>query len=85
MAERNELFDLAVARALDYTQRLNLNLQNADELTKGLELWYLKTRFAYRILLEDVVKVLQTHPDKNYKWQGGENGHWVKYSRLQNN
>jgi hypothetical protein len=85
MPGRNELFDLAVARALGYTQRLNLNLQDADELTKGLELWYLKTRFAYRILLEDIIKVLQTYPDKNHKWQGGKNGHWIKYSGLRRN
>jgi hypothetical protein len=79
MPERNELFDLAITRALDYAQRLNLNLQDADELKRGLELWYLKTRFAYRIPLEDVLKVLQTHR-KNHQWQGGKKGHWIQFN-----
>ncbi len=79
MSQRDELFDLAVARALDYTQRLNLNLQDAYELTKGLELWYLKTRFAYRISLEDIVSILQTHLGKNHKWQGGKDGQWINH------
>ena len=79
MSERNELFDLAVAQALEYAQRLNLNLQNADELSKGLELWYLKTRFAYRIPLEDIVSILQTCPGQNHRWQGGKAGQWINH------
>jgi hypothetical protein len=78
MSERNALFDLAVARSLEYAQRLKLNLDNPDELQKGLELWYLKTRFAYRISLPEIVHVLHSYPGNNTVWQGGKKGHWVK-------
>ncbi len=79
MSERHELFDLAVARALEYAQRLNLNLHDVLELSNGLELWYLKTRFAYRILLEDIINILQTHPGQDCHWQGGKDGQWINY------
>jgi hypothetical protein len=78
MSERNELFDLAVTRALEYALRLNINMHNAKELTRGLELWYLKTRFAYRIPLSDIIKVLQIYPGANTIWQGGKNGQWLE-------
>jgi hypothetical protein len=78
MSERNELFDLAVARALEYALRLKLNMDSTDDLQKSLELWSLKTRFAYRISLAKVVSVLQRYPGENSVWQGGKNGQWVK-------
>jgi hypothetical protein len=77
MSERNELFDLAIARALEYAQRLKLNLNNPDELQKGLERWYLKTRFAYRISLLDIIQVLQICPSHSAIWQGGKDGQWI--------
>lgn len=76
MAERDKLFELAVARALSYTQKLGLNLQS-DAQTKDLEPWYLKTRFAYRIPLDDIIRVLQTYPGQNHHWKGGKDGTWV--------
>jgi hypothetical protein len=78
MSERDKLFDLAVARALDYATRLKLDLHDATELKTGLELWYLKTRFAYRVPLEDIINILQTCPEKHYQWQGGKHGQWIK-------
>jgi hypothetical protein len=72
---RASLFDLAVERALSYTKGLNVALQNEEELKKSLEVWYLKTRFAYRISLDDVVEVLQRYPGQG-SWSGGEDGTW---------
>ncbi len=74
------LFDLAVNRALLYSRRLGLPLEETEQgegLRVGLEPWYLKTRFAYRIPLEKVVKALQRYPGDDYYWTGGENGRWV--------
>src|SRR5690606_33709722 len=60
---RDELFDLAVERALAYAQRLALDFGSAERLREGLELWYLKTRFAYRVPLGDVVTALLAYPE----------------------
>ena len=72
---RDALFDLAVNRALSYALRLGLPLEDDKALYGGLELWYLKTRFAYRIPLDDVVATLQSYPGKG-SWQGGQEGSW---------
>lgn len=76
---RDELFDLAVNRAHTYARRLALDRGSASKLTAGLEVWYLKTRFAYRIPLEQVVAVLVAHGDTGpaARWQGGKEGEWV--------
>jgi hypothetical protein len=79
MVARDALFDLAVERALSYTQSLNIASQNKEELHKRLEVWYLKTRFAYRIPLDDMLKVLQTYPGTGV-WTGGKNGTWQNLS-----
>ena len=68
------LFDLAVNRALVYARRLGLE---GEGLRAGLEPWYLKTRFAYRVPLEEVVGALQSYPGGDHYWMGGENGRWV--------
>lgn len=76
---RPELFDAAVNKALSYALRLGLPLGNRDKLRTGLELWYLKTRFAYRIPLETVVETLRHIPSTetaNYTWHGGRGGSW---------
>jgi hypothetical protein len=73
--ERNALFDLAVNRSLSYLQSLGIDPQHKDEARQRLELWYLKTRFAYRISFDDVVEVLQTYPGTG-SWSGGKNGSW---------
>ena len=74
---RTELFDTAVNKALTYTLRLGVPLDDPDKLTSGLELWYLKTRFAYRVPFDDVLEVLSRCPDSNHRWTGGQSGHWV--------
>lgn len=75
---RDALFDLAVNRALTYARRLGVALDDAAALQAGLELWYLKTRFAYRIPLEEVVVALQTNPGGSYFWRGGHAGGWQR-------
>jgi hypothetical protein len=72
---RDSLFDLAVERALSYTKSLNVSTQNKEGLKNHLELWYLKTRFAYRIPLDDIVEVLQRYPGQG-TWSGGKDGSW---------
>jgi len=77
---RDELFDLAITRANTYARRLALDFGTAARLTAGLEVWYLKTRFAYRIPLEQVVAVLVAHGDAEptTEWRGGPQGGWVE-------
>lgn len=74
---RPELFDAAVNRALTYALRLGVPLTDQGELRRGLELWYLKTRFAYRVPLNDVLAALGRCPDVSYSWRGGADGGWL--------
>ena len=76
---RDELFDLAINKALGYVKRLGVEPQTVtdDVLKNKLELWYLKTRFAYRIPLSDIIATLQSY-EEQHVWQGGKNGSWVK-------
>lgn len=79
---RVELFDLAVARALTYARRLGLPLNDAAAVRAGLELWYLRTRFAYRVPLDEVVAVLGTYPGgEGVEWLGGPGGAWSEQAR----
>lgn len=52
-----------------------------ETLRIGLEPWYLKTRFAYRVPLEQVVTALEALPPgadaRRARWDGGPDGHWV--------
>ena len=73
---RDALFDLAINRSLVYAERLGALGQDRERLRGGLELWYLKTRFAYRIPLETVVEVLQMYPGGEHYWMGGQGGEW---------
>ena len=57
--------------------RLGLPLDDPEKLRGGLEVWYLKTRFAYRVPLNDVLVVLGTCPDVSYSWHGGADGGWL--------
>ena len=79
---RETLFALAVNRALSYSLRLSLSFEDAENLSRGLELWYLKTRFAYRIPLAEVVSTLQTYPGEGYFWHGGRTGGWQQEAPL---
>lgn len=76
-APRPELFDAAVSRALSYALRLGVPLSDEAKLRAGLEVWYLKTRFAYRIPLADVVTVLAQYPGPDHRWRGGAEGRWL--------
>lgn len=73
--ERDALFDLAVNRSLSYAKSIGLELKNKEKLQEELELWYLKTRFAYRIPLDDLTQVLESYPGTG-TWTGGKNGMW---------
>ncbi len=60
--QRAELLALAVTRAATYLDRLRPGWRQAPpppaETAGLLELWYLRTRFAYRVPLEEVVAAL---------------------------
>lgn len=75
---RRDLFDLAVNRAAEYADRLGLLRPGADaaSLHGGLELWYLRTRFAYRVPLDAVIEALRTRPGPDSAWEGGPGGGW---------
>lgn len=77
---RSELFDLAIERADTYLSRLRpgweLTEPNAAELAATIELWYLRTRFAYRVPLEEVVATLLSKPAVDAVWHGGPSGGW---------
>jgi len=71
------LFNAAVNKALSYAVRLGLPLDDPKKLRAGLELWYLKTRFAYRVPLTDVLGALGSCPDASHTWKGGAAGRWL--------
>lgn len=77
---RDALFDLAVNRALVYGKRLGLVpvIPETPRLQEGLRAWYLRTRFAYRIPLEEVVSRLERYPGEGHYWTGGPDGTWVE-------
>ena len=82
--ERAELFDLAVARADAYLRRARRPPSNAPaDLRAALEVWALKTRFASRIDLDAVARVLAARPPDpedpaapRPRWRGGPSGVW---------
>jgi hypothetical protein len=43
----------------------------------AIELWYLKTRFAYRIPLDEVITALLGWPGDRATWTGGGDGGWA--------
>ncbi len=77
---RTPLFDLAVNRALRYLERLGTlaRTRDADKLRADLGAWYTRTRFVYRIPLNDVVATLQHYPGPGYHWAGGREGAWIR-------
>lgn len=75
---REALFDLAVNRALSYALKLELPLNDLEGLRSGLEPWYLKTRFAYRIKLASILTALQSYPGQGHYWTGGSDGSWQR-------
>jgi hypothetical protein len=76
---RVALFDLAVERAGTYLERSRVPLGgDRAALRRALEVWYLKTRFASRVDLDEVVEALAQRPDgSGWRWQGGRHGRWL--------
>jgi hypothetical protein len=70
MAEHatNAIFDLAVNRAAAFVRGAGANA--------SLEVWQTRTRFASRVNLGLVRAALETKPDGDWFWQGGEAGTW---------
>lgn len=88
LSARDELFDQAVNRAAEYASRLALPFDDVGKLRAGLELWYLKTRFAYRAPFEEVLEALARRPDaavdsapNALEWRGGPGGAWRSVTR----
>jgi uncharacterized protein YjiS (DUF1127 family) len=75
---RAALFDLAVARADAYLRRARTPRSTAPaDLRRALEAWALKTRFASRFELDDVVRALAARPPEGEaRWRGGPTGGW---------
>jgi hypothetical protein len=75
---REELFDLAVNRALAYARRTRALERTGDaaSLARALELWVLRTRFAYRLDLLEVATRLREAPPGEVHWSGGPGGGW---------
>jgi hypothetical protein len=71
MAEHaaNAIFDLAVNRAAAFVRGAGPNA--------SLEIWQTRTRFASRVNLELVRAALETKPDGEHFWIGGETGAWI--------
>jgi hypothetical protein len=82
-AGRDALFDLAVARADAYLRRARRPAtSDATDLRRALEPWALKTRFAFRIDLDELVSALAARPTDAtagaLRWRGGRGGGWVR-------
>lgn len=76
---RSELFDLAMNRALAYARRTRALERSADvrSLARELELWQLRTRFAFRLDLDAIAARLLAAPATgDVHWQGGPDGGW---------
>lgn len=75
---REELFDLAVNRALAYARGTRALERAADDaaLQRELELWVLRTRFAYRVDLGEVARRVRQAPRGDVHWAGGPSGAW---------
>jgi len=71
---RDALFELAVNRAFDVAARLGGEGEEARR--RALEVWYLKTRFAYRVPFEAVMEALASRPGGDVHWEGGADGGW---------
>jgi hypothetical protein len=79
-AHRAALFDLAVERAATYLERARVPTgRDPSALARALEVWYLKTRFASRVPLDEIVAVLAARPERGEgatRWRGGRSGRW---------
>ncbi|HZX00567.1 MAG TPA: hypothetical protein VFF10_10930 [Trueperaceae bacterium] len=74
---RDVLFDLAVNKAAEYAARLGIPAGDPERTRLGLEVWYLKTRFAYRVPLYEVAEAVSRRPESaDAAWTGGRSGSW---------
>lgn len=75
---RDDLFDLAMNRALAYARRTRAFERSTDvpSLARELELWQLRTRFAFRLDLESIAERLLAAPAADVHWHGGPEGDW---------
>ncbi len=73
---REALFDLAVNRAAEHAARLGAAGSDAAAVARALELWYLETRFAARVSLDEVARAVAARPGGAAHWQGGARGGW---------
>jgi hypothetical protein len=73
------LFDLAVARADSYLRRARRPASSDPaDLRRALEAWALKTRFAARFDLDEIVRALAARPTASgVRWRGGRGGGWA--------
>ncbi len=78
-APRDVLFDQAVTRSATYLDRLGPLPAGAGphDVAGRIEVWYLKTRFAYRVPLEAVIEALLKRPHGANEWRGGREGGWI--------
>lgn len=75
---RDVLFDLAVNKAAEYATRLGIPAGDPERTRIGLEVWYLKTRFAYRVPLDEVADAVSRRPETaGAAWTGGRGGAWA--------
>lgn len=78
---RDVLFDLAVNKAAEYAARLGIPAGEPERTRLGLEVWYLKTRFAYRVPLDEVAEAVASRPvGSPAVWTGGRDGTWTNQS-----
>ena len=73
---RDVLFDLAVTRAAEYAARMAVPPGDPVRTRAVLEVWYLKTRFAYRVPLDEVAAAVSARPSGPASWSGGREGGW---------
>lgn len=73
-SSRDALFDLAVNRAAEVAARHPG--EDPESRRRALEVWYLRTRFAYRVPFEAVLAALSGRPSGDVHWEGGERGAW---------
>ena len=71
-AARERLFELALARAEAYLQRARVPAsRDPESIARALEAWALRTRFAQRIDLLELARVLAERPPGGAVYRDG--------------
>jgi hypothetical protein len=69
---RERLFELAIARAQAYLQRARIPASREPKsIARALEAWALRTRFAARIDLRELARVLAERPAGDAVYRDG--------------